>query len=136
MDEKQKNIKTRAFKGFCTEMKKILFFLPLFFLMGCSDSVIKNKLELDSTSVLDSDSKMVVVVSPYVRVSDTPYEDSITVSHLRLGDIQPFVGREYVNNSGNIEAWVNIGTGWIKAENCKEYDSREKAETAARLLLE
>lgn len=117
-------------------MKKLLFLFPLFFLMGCSDSVIKNKLVLDSTSVLDSDSKMVVIVSPYVMVSDTPYEDSITVSHLRIGDIYPFVGREYVNNSGNIEAWVNIGTGWIKGEHCKEYDSREKAETAARLLLE
>lgn len=118
-------------------MKKFMFLLPLFFLLGgCSDSIIKNKLVLDSTSVLDSDSKMVVIVSPYVRVSDTPYGDSITVSHLRLGDIHPFLGREYVNNSGKIEVWINIDSGWIKAESCKEYDSMEKAETAARLLLE
>lgn len=117
-------------------MKKFFSLFPLFFIMGCSDSIIKDKLVLDSTSVLDSDSRMVVIISPYVRVSDTPYEDSITVSHLRMGDIHPFIGREYVNNSGKIEVWINIDTGWIKAENCKEYDSIEKAETAARLLLE
>lgn len=117
-------------------MRYFLLVLLLAVFSGCSDRVIKNKLLLNPTPVLNSKTRYVVIVSPYVRVSDTPYKDSISVSNLRKGDIQSFIGKEYIDDSGSIEAWINIESGWIKAENCIVCSSKDKAETAAALLLE
>lgn len=114
----------------------VAFLAP--FLSTCSADDGVTDVSLPETPVLSARESWGVVERPYVRVFRDADEDSPIAGHLRAGIVSEITARivSPVNDAEN--GWVQIRedglTGWVRRQEIELFDTRERAENAARAI--
>ena len=107
-------------------------------LSGCREERNVRPVEMPETNVLSLRAGWSVVTNSYVRVHASPDAESQIVSHVRRGTLAEVTGKTSFRDTVGSESdnWyqVRIGEteGWIFGTALELYNSRQRAENAAR----
>jgi uncharacterized protein YgiM (DUF1202 family) len=112
---------------------------PLF-LLGCGRSGGAERVNLPATPVLSIRSTWAVVKSPLLRVRQEPSNQSMVLSHVRMGSLVEVLTKSDKEDTVENETawWYRVDyqglKGWVFSSYIEIFDSRSKAEQyAARL---
>ena len=112
---------------------------PLF-LLCCGGSGGTERVTLPATPVLSIRSTWAVVKSPLLRVRQEPSNQSIVLSHVRMGSLVEVLTKSDKEDTVENETawWYRVDyqglKGWVFSSYIEIFDSRSKAEQyAARL---
>ncbi|OQY33100.1 MAG: hypothetical protein B6241_09140 [Spirochaetaceae bacterium 4572_59] len=121
-----------------------LLFLTLFLLglvFSCKKEVSQWNLVLPPTPILTGTTGWGVVNTAYLKINSKPDNDQFVVTTLREGDIVKIDSIHYLKDKKgySVTIWYNISweklNGWVKESYLDSYETREKAETGSRMLL-
>lgn len=116
----------------------MLVALAALVLGGCSAGEELQHIELPQTPVLSVRESWGVVEAPYIRVYHAPEEEARIVGHLRSGVVAEITGRVVSPVGGGQEGWVQVRQegllGWVDRQEIDLFDTRERAENAARAI--
>lgn len=121
----------------------ILFFLPLFFLLGgCSK---EKAINLNPSDGITPDQEWAVVKIPYAAFLEKTEYNSEVKSHGRSGDVFLVIGKEFVKkqvfdedseknrkNQDELELWYKFENGYLVASQVDVYDTKLKAMSASK----
>ena len=111
-----------------------MFFLALIFL-SCSKEDVVQEATLPAETALKDFSRYALVIEPYITFRDTPYEDGVTSSHAREGEVFAVESIKVQMKNGKQLIWVELqGAGWVQSSSLQLYTSKEKAITASKKL--
>jgi hypothetical protein len=117
---------------------KLAFLLSLIVLGACKREEPMTVLEMPTTPVLTVRANWGVVMSPYLRIRRQPRMDGDVVAHLRNSSIAEILAKTTYPEivEGQTNYWYEISSdglrGWVFGSYLEFFDSRSKAELAAR----
>jgi uncharacterized protein YgiM (DUF1202 family) len=109
---------------------------PLF-LLSCGRSGGTERVSLPATPVLSIRSTWAVVKSPLLRVRQEPSNQSVVLSHVRMGSLVEVLTKSDKEDTVENETawWYRIDyqglKGWVFSSYIEIFDSRSKAEQYA-----
>ncbi len=110
--------------------------------VSCRKEEVAWELEIPSTPILTGTVGWGVVNTAYLKINKDPDDDQFVVTTLREGDIVRIESVHYLKEERgrNVTVWYEIKwddlTGWVKDTYLDPYDTREKAQTGAGMLLD
>ena len=120
----------------------LLSFCLIAVTLSCKKEEVPWDLEVPSTPILTGTVGWGVVNTAYLKINKDPDDDQFVVTTLREGDIVRIESVHYLKGERgrNVTVWYKIIwddlTGWVKDTYLDPYDTREKAETGAGMLLD
>ena len=119
-----------------------IFFVFAFLIFSCRKEETEWQLEVPPTPIMTGTIRWGVVNTPYLKVSQEPDDDQFVVTTLREGDIVQIEAIHFLKEARGraISVWYQIRwgelTGWIRDSYLDSYDTKEKAETGSKMLLD
>ena len=126
------------FPRFC-----LLFLLTITSLaLSCKKDDVSWDLELPSTPIMTGTSGWGVVNTSYLKINQKPDDDNVVVTTLREGDIVRIESVHFLKDERgrSVAVWYNIRwgdlAGWVNDSCLDSYDTKERAETGSRMILD
>jgi len=117
----------------------ILGFLALL-LFSCSEKEPVPDIEMPATPIMTGTISWGVVNVSYLKISREADSDKHIVTTLRQGDVVKIESIRTVNDGREPGTWYQIKkdkiSGWVRDRYLNSYSTREKANTASKLLLQ
>ncbi len=109
-------------------------------LVSCTPREESLEISLPSTPIMDGMSRWGVVNISYLKIARDPSDEQRIVTTLRKGDLVEIESVHYLTERRNVSMWYNIKkdkfSGWVRDEYLDSFPTRDKAETASRIMLE
>lgn len=117
----------------------LVLLFSLFFLSSCEKEDPVFSVDMPATPVLTVRANWGLVTSPYLRVRKQPKVDGEVVAHLRNASVAEILAKTTYPETleGETDYWYEISSeglrGWVFGSYLDFYDSKSKAEQAARM---
>ena len=104
-------------------------------LISCSKEDVVEDASLPQETALKDFSRYALVIEPYITFKDTPYEDGVSSSHARAGEVFEVEAIQVQLQNGKKVIWVELkDAGWVQSSSLQLYPTKEKAITASKKI--
>ncbi len=117
----------------------LILLAAAFLLVSCTPEVDPPEISMPATPILDGTSHWGVVNISYLKICRDPGDDQRIVTTLRQGDLVQIESVHIIREGRDVNIWYNIRQdkiqGWVRDNFLDNYSTKEKAETASRIML-